>query len=126
MQKRPVFIIVDPSKRDIEFIDPRAHEKDLKAKGEPPHDVKNQYDNMKMLYRDPHSVKDDDERKKDKTRGYHTSVFKYATDSDGIIEVDKSKKEDAKYVLRVMQQLSPGSYLDVRNGLSFDEVPDKV
>lgn len=126
--KRPVFIIVLPDKRDIEFIDPLAIEREKKANKEPI-DRTSQYDNMLLIYRDPHSAVFDEERKKDPTRGYHDKVFKCASEDRGtysVIEIPKDRKKEAIYVLRVCQKLNSNSYLDVHNGLSFDEVPDEV
>lgn len=127
MNKRPVFIIVLPDKRDIEFVDPLAVERKKRANKETI-DRTSQYDNMMLIYRDPHSAVSDEERKKDPLRGYHEEVFKCASEDRGtysVIELPKDRKKEAQYVLRVCQKLNSRSYLDVHNGLSFEEVPDE-
>lgn len=126
--KRQVFSIVLPDNGsqgwDIEFIDPLAFEKDFKAKGGTV-DAKSQYNNMQMLYVNPHAAKNNEERKKDPNRGYQPGVLKYAS-VDNRIEVPKDKKKDAQWILRVMQNRTDGkAYLNDRDCLSFDEVPDE-
>lgn len=120
--KRPVFIIV--VERDIEFIDPKGHEKE-QLKRDPSFQPNrlSQYDNMKMLYRDVYKVRDDD-RKQEDDRNYHPEVIKYFSDSDGIIEVPKDCKSDAKYIFEMCRRLNSNTKLDTRNGLDWSDVAD--
>lgn len=127
--KLPFFRIVFPDGRDIEFIDPKAQEREVLAKGGTINRM-DQYANMQLLYKDPHTAKDDEVRKQDETRGYHESVFKYASrklknTNMTVIDIPKENKADAVYALRVAQSLSKTVYLDTDNALSFDEVADE-
>lgn len=117
--------------RDIEFIDPNAHKKELEAKGELTALSKaSQYDNLSLLYRDPGITgrpSYDEERLSDPERGYHKSVFKYATDpKTKEFRIPIWDKKNAMIAFNLSKKMDQTLELDTVNGCSFEEVPDDM